>query len=135
MEVSNLKKNVEYWIEVSEYDIETANAMLQTKRYLYVGFMCHQSIEKILKACFVQKVDEHAPRTHNLTLLAQKSGLYDEMNEQQLELLDLLEPLNIQARYPTNKERLMKSLSNEKCQEILKNTREMMAWIKIKLQQ
>jgi HEPN domain-containing protein len=109
-----MKDSVEYWVEVSEYDIETADAMLQTKRYLYVGFMCHQSIEKILKAFFVYKIDEYAPRTHNLTLLAQKSGLYDEMNEQQFELLDLLEPLNIQARYPTDKERLMRSLSNEK---------------------
>jgi HEPN domain-containing protein len=134
--VSKVKKNsVKYWIEVSEYDIETAEAMLQTKRYLYVGFMCHQSIEKILKASFVHKTNEHAPRTHNLTLLAQKSGLFDEMNEKQLELLDLLEPLNIQARYPTDKERLMRSLSSEKCQEILTKTREMMVWIKMKLQQ
>ena len=30
------KKN--YWVELSDYDLETA--MLQTKRYLYVGFMC-----------------------------------------------------------------------------------------------
>lgn len=133
--MSKLKKNVEYWIEVSEYDIETADAMMQTKRYLYVGFMCHQSIEKILKAFFVHKTDEHAPRTHNLTMLAQKSGIYDELKEEQLELLDLLEPLNIQARYPTDKERLMRSLSNEKCQEILTKTREMMKWIKMKLQQ
>lgn len=39
-----------YWIEIAKYDLETAEAMLKSKRYLYVGFMCHQSIEKILKA-------------------------------------------------------------------------------------
>ena len=39
-----------YWVEMSDYDIETADAMLATGRYLYVGFMCHQTIEKILKA-------------------------------------------------------------------------------------
>ncbi|WP_330636719.1 HEPN domain-containing protein [Acutalibacter sp.] len=27
-----------------------AKAMLETKRFLYVGFMCHQTIEKGLKA-------------------------------------------------------------------------------------
>jgi hypothetical protein len=30
-----------YWVELSHYDLETAQAMLDTKRYLYVGFMCH----------------------------------------------------------------------------------------------
>ena len=39
-----------YWVEMSDYDIETADAMQATGRYLYVGFMCHQTIEKILKA-------------------------------------------------------------------------------------
>ena len=41
---------VTYWVEMSDYDLETASAMLTTGRYLYVGFMCHQANEKILKA-------------------------------------------------------------------------------------
>lgn len=39
----------EYWFDLAEYDLVTAKAMLDTKRYLYVGFMCHQSIEKNIK--------------------------------------------------------------------------------------
>lgn len=35
---------------MSDYDYDTAIAMMQTRRYLYVGFMCHQTIEKALKA-------------------------------------------------------------------------------------
>ena len=45
-----MNDKVTYWIEMSDYDLETADAMLATDRYLYVGFMCHQTIEKILKA-------------------------------------------------------------------------------------
>jgi HEPN domain-containing protein len=41
-------EKVNYWVEISDYDIETAKAMLQSKRYLYVGFMCHQAREKII---------------------------------------------------------------------------------------
>ena len=37
-----------YWFEGAEYDLQTARAMLDTKRYLYVGFMCHQVAEKSL---------------------------------------------------------------------------------------
>jgi len=33
-------EKINYWVELSDYDLETADAMLQTKRYLYVGFMC-----------------------------------------------------------------------------------------------
>ena len=50
------KKNerVSYWIDVSDYDLETAQAMLATARYLYVGFMCHQTVEKLLKGHYVE---------------------------------------------------------------------------------
>jgi hypothetical protein len=30
---------VKYWQELSDYDLETAVAMLKSKRCLYVGFM------------------------------------------------------------------------------------------------
>lgn len=39
---------VKYWIDLSDYDLDTALAMHKSRRYLYVGFMCHQTIEKIL---------------------------------------------------------------------------------------
>lgn len=45
-----MDKKIKYWIELAEYDIQTAKAMLETKRFLYVGFMCQQTIEKSLKA-------------------------------------------------------------------------------------
>ena len=39
-----------YWKEMADYDLETAEAMFTTGRWLYVGFMCHQVIEKTLKS-------------------------------------------------------------------------------------
>ena len=45
-----MDSKIKYWIDISDYDLETAEAMLQSKRYLYVGFMCHQTIEKAFKA-------------------------------------------------------------------------------------
>ena len=32
-----MNDKVTYWIEMSDYDLETADAMLVTGRYLYVG--------------------------------------------------------------------------------------------------
>jgi HEPN domain-containing protein len=125
--------NVQYWIELSDYDYETAEAMLQSGRYLYVGFMCHQTIEKILKAYFSSKNQEPVPFTHSLSYIAKKANIYDEFTDENKDFLDMLEPLNIEARYPSQKERLMKSLSNAKCKELLKFTKELQLWIKKKL--
>ena len=57
-----------YWVEMSDYDIETADAMLATGRYLYVGFMCHQTIEKILKAYWTKNLTEIPLKIHSLLL-------------------------------------------------------------------
>ncbi|MBQ5642158.1 MAG: HEPN domain-containing protein, partial [Bacteroidaceae bacterium] len=56
-----------------------------------------------------------------------------EMSEDQLDFIDRLEPLNIEARYPSYKERLMKSLSNAYCQQLLAVTKELQQWIKDRL--
>lgn len=42
-------------------------------------------------------------------------------------------PLNIQARYPTEKERILKSLSYEKCRDLIDKTKELSLWIKARL--
>lgn len=31
-----MNDKVTYWVEMSDYDFDTANAMLETKRFLYV---------------------------------------------------------------------------------------------------
>ncbi len=128
-----MSDKVQYWIEISDYDLETAQAMLRSKRYLYVGFMCHQTIEKIFKAWFTAIKTETAPFSHSLSYLAKKGDFYDLFSEDQKDFLDQLEPLNIEARYPSYKERLMKSLTEEKCTEILIKTTEIQLWIKAKL--
>ena len=124
---------IDYWVELAEYDLETARAMLKSKRYLYVGFMCHQAIEKVLKAFFVKSKGEQPPRTHNLRLIAKKSELLESFDEGQFQFLISLEPLHIEARYPTEKEKIFKSLSHERCVSILQSTEELFQWIKAKL--
>ncbi len=128
------EKTLKYWIDLSNYDLKTAKAMLKTKRFLYVGFMAHQTIEKILKAYFVKIKDEVPPHTHNLLLIAEKTELQNKFSEKQLALSERLMPLNIEARYPKYKENLLKSLTYEACNAILKETKELQKWIKSKLE-
>jgi hypothetical protein len=61
------------------------------------------------------------------------SYFYETFSEKQKSFIDMLEPLNIEARYPSHKERLLKSLTENKCVEIIENTKELQKWIKQKL--
>lgn len=128
-----MNDKVRYWEEISDYDLDTAIAMLGSKRYLYVGFMCHQSIEKIFKAYFSKLNSELPPRSHSLSYLAKKGGFYSSLSESQKDFIDIIEPLNIEARYPSQKERLLRSLTPEKCEEIIESTKSLQKWIKSKL--
>lgn len=128
-----MTEKITYWVEMSDYDFDTANAMLATRRYLYVGFICHQVIEKILKAYWSKVLEEPPLKIHSLSRLAEKTGLDLEMSEDQQDFIDDLEPLNIEARYPSYKERLLKSLNEDRCKELLKLTDELRIWIKSKL--
>jgi len=116
-----------------DYDMETAKAMLETRRYLYVGFMCHQVIEKSLKGFLAGgNPDGAIPYIHNLTRLADLCGFYPQLDDSGKDTLDILDPLNIEARYPTSKDNLAKSLSRERCEEILQRTERLAKWIRLK---
>lgn len=123
------KEKTEYWFKLALYDLETAVAMLKTKRYLYVGFMCHQTIEKSIKGFNWFSKKTEPLYTHNLILLSEKSGLEEHLDKKQKHLLNLLMPLNIKVRYPDDKELLLKSLTYNKCRTILKDTKELFLWI------
>ena len=128
-----MNKKIKYWVDIADYDLETAKAMLQSKRYLYVGFMCHQVVEKFLKAYYIKLTDTQPKFTHRLTYLTESTKLEDELSDEQKYFIDELEPLNIEARYPTYKEKLFKKLSFKKCKEIITNTEGFVQWIKKKL--
>jgi HEPN domain-containing protein len=109
-----MDSKVKYWVDLFNYDLETAEAKLLSKRYLYVGFMCHQTIEKAFKAYYTIVKYETAPYKHCLSYLAKKGDFYESLTVSQKEFIDQIEPLNIEARYPSHKERLLKSLTDSK---------------------
>ena len=124
---------VTYWIEIADYDIDTAEAMYQTKRWLYVTFMCHQAIEKTLKAYWCGTREDTPPYTHNHMRLAEGCGLYERMSDEQKDFLDKVTNFNIEARYPEDKDALYHRLSKQTCRQIIDETKQLMQWIKDEL--
>ena len=130
-----MKESVKYWIEMADYDIDVAKAMLQTGKYLYVGFMCHQTIEKALKAMIARDCadDEIPPKIHNLQKLSEKANLFDNMSDEQKNTIAQLNPLNVEARYPEYKNRIAENLSDTLCQKLILEAEELLCWIKQQL--
>lgn len=127
------EEKVAYWLDIADYDIDTAEAMYKTKRWLYVAFMCHQTIEKTLKAYWSFVRDDMPPKTHNHMRLADECGLYEQMSEEQKSFLDIITNYNIEARYPEDKAALARTLSPKVCRSIIDDTKVLQQWIKDKL--
>jgi len=121
------------WFEMASYDLETAKAMLKSKRYLYVGFMCSLAVEKSLKATIADK-GEFPPPSHNLQKLAVLGGMDVKLSESQSEFIAYVQPMQIEARYESYKDKIYRSLNDFGiCKNLIKDTEEFLKWIKEQL--
>ena len=65
----------QHWAEQARYDLDTARAMFDSGRHLYVLFCCQQAVEKMLKALIAERSQVLPPRTHNLVRLAEAAAV------------------------------------------------------------
>jgi len=95
------KERVKYWLQSAQDDWRVANHLFQRGDYSYSLFFGHLTIEKILKAIYVNRLNDNPPFTHRLVFLAEKASL--EMSEEKLRLLETVTDFNLEARYPDEK--------------------------------
>ena len=126
----DVRTKIKYWMDIAHYDLISAKAMLEAKRFLYVGFLCHQTVEKCLKAYFWHTRHSEPPYTHNLLILSEKSGFDANLSEEDVAFFNELMPLNIQARYPEDKDLLVKALNAKKCRALYLKTKDFFLWTK-----
>jgi len=127
-----MTKTIREWVDIAEYDLQTAEAMFKAKRYLYVAFMCQQALEKILKAIFVQMKKEIPPRTHNLLYLLDTLGL--NLDEKDKSLLAYLNMFYLESRYPGERNRLAKEMDRKKAKDALVGAKGVIKCLRRKLQ-
>jgi HEPN domain-containing protein len=112
--------------------LETAKAMLDAGRYLYVAYMCQQAIEKLLKAIIAQHGKENLP-IHNLNRLAELAELRRELAAEQVDLLAELTAYNIEARYGDYKESLSEVVDTQKANALYAQTKGLFQWLYTKI--
>ena len=125
--LNELENRVSNWIDHSNYDFETAIAMHDSGRYLYVLITSQQCLEKMLKAVYEYK-GLTVPRIHDLLRLAKGLGLIlNNLNEQ---LLKDLSYYYIASRYSERIQTLSKDIDKNKSVYIMNLTKEMILWLK-----
>ena len=122
-----MKIDSKEWFKQSEYDFETAIAMLDSGRYIYSVFMCHLSIEKSLKGLYIECFKEIPPKSHNLIYFLDKLKI--ELPEENNKFVTLLNDQAIATRYPESLDMLSSKFSKSSTKLIIQKTKGILEWI------
>ena len=101
--------------------------MLLTGRYLYVVFLCHLALEKMLKAHATEVLQAIPAKTHDLIYLVKKSGL--ELSQKHLEFIGKINAASIPARYPDDLQKALKEYPEPIARLYLNQTEELLHWL------
>ena len=119
-----------YWIESANEDYDTMMYMKAGKKNTWCLFMGQMVIERLLKALYAKKNKNapHAPKSHDLLYLAEKTEL--KLTERQKDLFDEITRFNINARYDDYKKEFYARCTDEYTEKQLKNIEEVRKWLK-----
>ena len=124
---------VRAWLDHVHEDIDAAECLYKGGHWLYVAFLCHQAIEKALKAYYSATHDDDPRYTHSHLKLLEDCGLTDKLSPEELDFIDLMVPMYIEARYPEQKDAAARMLNREACEHIINSTKQLTQWIEERL--
>lgn len=123
-----MKPETAEWLDQVEYDLDTAESMFHTGRYVYTIFMCHLAIEKALKALIVEKTGKIPPKIHNLIRLIKLGNA--ELNSSQLKFVSRLSLAGVVTRYPENLKKAINEYPQPVACDYLANTKDVVECLK-----
>lgn len=115
--------NVDYWVESSKDDIDTAQKLFEAKKYHHSLFFVHLALEKVLKAIYVSRKDQPSPQIHDLIRLVEKAELSIEESTK-LQLAEI-STFNVAARYDDYKLKFYKKATQEYTEKWLRLGKEL----------
>jgi HEPN domain-containing protein len=122
---------VKHWIETSDGDFATMEALLAAKQNSWALFLGHLVLEKLLKAYYVKQHSRQAPLWHDLVRIAQRGEIV--LTDEQIKWLDVITQFNINARYDDYKRRFSARCTTEYTAEWSEKIKQLRVWIKERL--
>jgi len=118
----------EEWLKQADYDMDTAEFMLNGGRCFYAVFMCHLSIEKALKGLYQARLGQTPPKVYNLTRILSRTASAPPPHVEKF--LIRLNQASVATRYPEDIEALRSLYDGSVVGEIIARGREALQWIK-----
>ena len=116
------------WLAQVDYDLATAERMLHAGRYIYVVFMSHMALEKVLKALVTEETQKLPPRTHNLIDLAQRAQVV--LSQEQQDFIGKINNASVVVRYPDDLSEMVAQYPEAIVRDYFENARGLIAWIR-----
>jgi HEPN domain-containing protein len=125
------EEKFEYWLDIAQYDLKTAGALYRGGRWLYVIFMCQQSLEKLVKGLYILYLGKPAQRIHDIrsVFLEFSDKLTVPVDETVIEFFSRLSSFYLNTRYTDYKEKLSAAVSKQEAKANLKKTKEVFSWL------
>ncbi|MDR1084818.1 MAG: HEPN domain-containing protein [Deltaproteobacteria bacterium] len=123
------QEKFDYWLDIAQYDLETATNMFESGRWLYVLFMCQQAIDKLVKGLYIIYKDDNIPFSHNIGSIIDSfnSQLASPVSRDMYSFFSKLSSYYISGRYTNYKQKLSSSVTKEEAGIIPGKTKEVFA--------
>jgi len=120
-----------YWLQLAQYDLDTAQAMYKSGRWFYVVYTCQQAIEKLAKGLYNFYIGDNVPRIHNIRFILTmiEAELPVAAGPEIYELADTLSSHYRNNRYPDFSGQSNIYIDKDIAANLLKKTREVFAWL------
>lgn len=130
-----IKNTAQRWLDYAETDLQSAKALFKTRskevdkrRYRLVIWLCHQTIEKMLKRAISLKGKQVIP-IHDLLRLYKSADIA--FTDEQVELIKRLNTYYIPPRYPDlHYTTPLPPFTKERAAYFLKSTETLFVWLK-----
>ena len=125
-----MREESQRWLKQAQAELKAAADNLTSKNYFLVVSLCHGTIEKGLKAIYIDRQEKAPPRTHDLEELARTTNI----SGRYLDFLRFLNPSYLGTRYPDALKAVPAQVYNQdEAADILHKTKEVFAWIQSQL--
>jgi HEPN domain-containing protein len=118
------EEKFEYWLDIAQSDLKTAESMLTVGHWVWVAFMCQQAVEKLVKGLYILYLDDNVPKTHTIRTIIRRyeKKLSVEIPAETIHLFDRLSVCYLNNRYPDYKNKLGTQIKEQEAVALLSQT-------------
>jgi hypothetical protein len=121
----------QYWLQLAAEQLTAARAVLRSGKLFLCGMLCYNAIRNALSGTFVKaRPFTEVDSIRGLVALAEACTICGSLTDDQLRLLNRLEPFKAAAQSPQEKATMEASLDLSDCTEILAESRALVDWLR-----